>query len=93
MGSRFSARSDPTTCISRYRRVTAATVGNWLYFETKVAEGMPVPASFKFLSYLQGKADVPLVGNNVRDAIDQLRGVLTRRANGANGANGSKAAA
>jgi hypothetical protein len=26
---------------------------------------------------------VPLAGNNVRDAIDQLRGVLNRKADGA----------
>ncbi len=44
---------------------------------------MPIPPGFRFLSILQGKADVTLKGNNVRDAIDQLRGILNRRATAA----------
>ena len=44
------------------------------------AECMPIPPGFRFVSILQGKADVALRGNNVRDAIDQLRGILNRKA-------------
>ncbi len=62
----------------RFRKPYAPAVAEYLERIAK-AEGMPIPPGFRFLSYLQGKADVPLAGNNIRDAIDQLRGVLNRR--------------
>ena len=66
----------------RFRKPHARAVAEHLERIAK-AEGLPIPDGFRFLSYLQGKADVPLVGNNIRDAIDQLRGVLGRRAKSA----------
>jgi replication-associated recombination protein RarA len=66
----------------RFRKPSASAVAEHLERIAR-AEGMPIPPGFRFLSYLQGKADVPLAGNNVRDAIDQLRGVLNRKADGA----------
>ena len=66
----------------RFRKPNAPAVAEHLETIAR-AEKWPIPEGFRFLSYLQGKTDVPLVGNNVRDAIDQLRGVLTRRAKSA----------
>ncbi len=66
----------------RFRKPNAPAVAEHLERIAR-AEGMPVPMGFRFLSILQGKADVTLKGNNVRDAIDQLRGILNRRATAA----------
>ena len=66
----------------RFRKPNAPAVAEHLERIAR-AEGMPVPPGFRFLSVLQGKADVTLKGNNVRDAIDQLRGILNRRASAA----------
>ena len=69
----------------RFRKPNAKAVADHLERVAR-AEEMPIPPGFRFLSYLQGKADVPLVGNNIRDAIDQLRGVLARRSKGSKSA-------
>ncbi len=66
----------------RFRKPNAPAVAEHLERIAR-AEGMPVPPGFRFLSILQAKADVTLKGNNVRDAIDQLRGILNRRATAA----------
>ena len=66
----------------RFRKPHAPAVAEHLERIAR-AEGMPVPPGFRFVSILQGKADVTLKGNNVRDAIDQLRGILNRRATAA----------
>lgn len=66
----------------RFRKPHAPDVAEHLERVAR-AEGWPIPPGFRFLSYLQGKADVPLAGNNIRDAIGQLRGVLSRRAKSA----------
>ena len=63
----------------RFRKPNAKAVTEHLEWIAK-AEKMPIPPEFRFLSYLQGKADVPLAGGNVRDAIDQMCGVLNRKA-------------
>ncbi len=62
----------------RFRKPNAPAVAEHLERIAR-AEGMPIPPGFRFVSILQGKADVALKGNNVRDAIDQLRGILNRR--------------
>ncbi len=66
----------------RFRKPNAPAVSEHLERIAR-AEGMPVPPGFRFVSILQGKADVTLKGNNIRDAIDQLRGILNRRASAA----------
>ena len=63
----------------RFRKPNAPAVAEHLEKIAR-AESMPIPSGFRFLSILQGKADMALKGNNVRDAIDQLRGILTRKA-------------
>ena len=66
----------------RFRKPHAPAIAEHLERIAR-AEGMPIPPAFRFVSILQGKADVTLKGNNIRDAIDQLRGILNRRASAA----------
>ena len=41
--------------------------------------GLPIPAGFRFISYVQGKyGDGRSLANNIRDAIDQLPDALRR---------------
>lgn len=64
----------------RFRKVDAKTLAEHL---ERVARSvsLPIPEGFSFLSYVQGKCGVKLVGNNVRDCIDQLPDTLRRYAN------------
>jgi len=67
---------------SRWRRFTfrkpAAPEIAELLERIALREGYDVPAGFRWLSYVQGKCGARLVGNNVRDCIDQLPDALRR---------------
>ena len=64
----------------RFRKPNAGAVAELL---ERIARerGLPIPAGFRFISYVQGKTSAnggALSGNNVRDAIDQLPDTLRR---------------
>jgi len=63
----------------RFRKPSAPEVAEHL---ERIARdvSLPIPAGFRFLSYIQGKCGVDLRGNNIRDCIDQLPDVLRRAA-------------
>ena len=60
----------------RFHKPSAAAIAELL---EQVAEqqGLPIPAGFRFLSYVQGKY-VDVGGNNIRAAIDLLPDTLRR---------------
>ena len=61
----------------RFRKPSAPAVAEHL---ERIARetGLPMPDGFDFLKYVQGKCGVKLVGNNIRDCIDQLPDTLRR---------------
>ena len=61
----------------RFRKPSAPAVAEHLERIAREAN-LPIPAGFRFLSYVQGKCGVELRGNNIRDAIDQLPDTLRR---------------
>ena len=61
----------------RFRKPNASEIASHL---ERIAGDLdlPIPAGFRFLSYVQGKCGTDLRGNNIRDCIDQLPDALRR---------------
>ena len=64
----------------RFRKPSAPVIAKHL---ERIARelSLPIPDGFRFLFYVQGKYDVALRGNNIRDCIDQLPDTLRRHTN------------